>query len=279
MLGRRSDARPVRDLPPLRRLMPYLSPRRNDSLFTMTSDIRVDAAMSYIESLNQDRPADRPLTLFHLFLRSLAIALHARPGVNRFVKGRRLWQRDGVWLTFSAKRELVDGSPVLTVKRRCDPDRETLEEMADGIYDHLLAGRAGRLTTSDREMNAAVRMPGFLLRAGIALLRLADELGSLPRAMTDSDPLFTSAFCANLGSIGLPAGIHHLWEYGTASIFCVIGKVEERPEGRVLTVGWTFDERIADGLYTFIALDGVKERIQDPRQLEARLANPQEGAP
>ena len=44
--------------------------------------------------------------------------------------------------------------------------------------------------------------------------------------MVEDDPLFTSIFIANLGSIGYPAGFHHLWEYGTASIFGVMGKIE-----------------------------------------------------
>ena len=39
------------------------------------------------------------MTLFHLFLRSLSQTLRLRPGVNRFVKGGRLWQRDGEWVS------------------------------------------------------------------------------------------------------------------------------------------------------------------------------------
>jgi len=115
MFGRRPDATPVRELSTMRRFMPYVSPRRNDSLFYMMQQIEVEAALEYLEKRNRERPTDRPITLFHLFLRSCGHAIHLRPGVNRFVKAGRLWQRDGVWLTFSAKREIKGGHELLLV--------------------------------------------------------------------------------------------------------------------------------------------------------------------
>jgi len=269
MFGRRSDASLVRDLPMMRRFMPYVSPRRNDSLFYMMQSIEVEAALEYLEKRNRERPPDRRITLFHLFLRSCGHALHLRPGVNRFVKGGRLWQRDGCWITFSAKREIKDGSPMLTVKRRFEPTRESLDEMVDAIYARLRAGRAGKRTTSDKEMGLLLRLPGFAIRVALWFVRKGDDLGLLPRGMIDADPLFTSVFLANLGSIDYPAGFHHLWEYGTASLFGVMGRIEHGPEGRRrIGVAWTYDERIEDGLYSYHTLEGIRERIEHPELLE-----------
>jgi len=129
MFGKRPDATLVTNLNTLRRFMPYISPRRNDSLFYMMQDIEVEAALEFLEKRNLERPEARPMTLFHLFLRSCAQALYLRPGVNRFVKGGRLWQRDGEWITFSAKKEIKDGSPMITVKRRFHPTTETLDAL------------------------------------------------------------------------------------------------------------------------------------------------------
>jgi hypothetical protein len=269
MFGRRPDARLVTELSTMRRFMPYVSPRRNDSLFYMMQQIEVEAALEHLEKRNRERPADRPITLFHLFLRSCGHALHLRPGVNRFVKGGKLWQRDGEWITFSAKREIKDGSPMLTVKRRFHPTRETLDEMVDAIYAQLRAGRSGRKTTSDKEMGLLLRLPGSVIRVALWLARIGDHLGVLPRSMIDSDPLFTSVFVANLGSIDYPAGFHHLWEYGTASLFGVMGRIEPGPEGRRrISVAWTYDERIEDGLYSYHTLEGIRERLEHPELLE-----------
>ena len=78
MFGRRSDATPVRDLSPMRRFMPYVSPRRNDSLFYMMQQIEVEAALEYLAKRNRERPPDRPITLFHLLLRSCSQAFRMR---------------------------------------------------------------------------------------------------------------------------------------------------------------------------------------------------------
>ncbi len=164
MFGKRPDATPVRDLNAMRRFMPYVSPRRNDSVFYMSQDIRVDAAFEFIEKKNKERPKNRPITLFHLYLRAVSMVFLVRPGVNRFVKAGRLWQRDGVWMTFSAKRKLNDGAPMISIKRRFYPESETLDEMTDATYEQLKAGRAGKQTTSDKEVRLLLRLPGPLIR-------------------------------------------------------------------------------------------------------------------
>jgi hypothetical protein len=275
MFGRRPDAKLVTDLSMMRRFMPYISQRRNDSLFYMMQDIEVEAALEFLEKKNASRPDDRPVTLFHLFLRSCSQALYLRPGVNRFVKGGRLWQRDGEWLTFSALKEIRDKSLMLTIKNRFHPTSETLDEMVDGIYDRLQSGRSGKKTTSDKEMNVLLRLPGPVLRFAMFLARIGDELGILPRSMIDADPLFTSLFIANLGSIDYPAGFHHLWEYGTASLFGVMGKVEPGENGRrKIGVAWTYDERIEDGLYSYYTLAGIRERIENPELLVTTRGEP-----
>jgi len=275
MFGRRPDAKLVTDLSTMRRFMPFVSPRRNDSLFYMMQEIDVEAALEFLDKKNASRPADRPITLFHLFLRSCAQALYLRPGVNRFVKGGRLWQRDGEWITFSAKKEIVDGSPMLTIKNRFHPTAETLEEMVDGIYDRLAASRSGKKTTSDKEMNLMVMLPGFVIQVLMFFVRLGDRLGLLPLKMIESDPLFTSVFIANLGSIDYAAGFHHLWEYGTASLFGVLGRIEAGENGRrKVSVAWTYDERIEDGLYSYHTLLGIRERIENPDLLVVTQGEP-----
>jgi len=272
MFGRRPDAKPVEPLAPMRRFMPYISPRRNDSVFYMMQQIEVEAALEYLEKKNANRPPERRITLFHLFLRSCAQGIALRPGVNRFVKGGRLWQRDGVWLTFSALREIRDGAPMITVKRRFEPEHENVEQMVDAIYDKLLAGRAGKRTTSDKEMGLMLRLPGPLIQLLMTLAGLADRFGLLPKSMIEADPLYCSLFLANLGSIDYPAGFHHLWEYGTCSMFGVMGRVEPGPEGRRrMSVAWTYDERIESGLYSYHTLEGIRERLENPELLDATL--------
>jgi hypothetical protein len=86
--------------------------------------------------------------------------------------------------------------------------------------------------------------------------------------MIDSDPMFTSAFVANLGSVGLEAAYHHLWDHGTCPIFCVVGRVRADASGRrKLTLKWSFDERVEDGFYAARTLDGLRELLECPEKL------------
>ncbi|MGI9591198.1 MAG: hypothetical protein ACR2P8_07510, partial [Myxococcota bacterium] len=268
MLPWRADAKPVENLSTMRRFMPYVSPRRNDSAFYMFQDIEVEAALEYLEKKNRERDDANRLSLFHLYLRSTAQSFALRPGVNRFVKGGRLWQRDGVYLTFSAKRAIEDGSPLMTVKRHF-PETETLEEMVDGVFAKLNPQRAGKQTQSDKEMSLMIRLPGPIIQLIMKLSNLLDYFGLLPRTLIEPDPHYASAFLANLGSIDYPAGFHHLWERGTASIFGVMGRVEPGTNGRrKMRVAWTYDERIEDGLYSYYTLEGIRERIESPELLD-----------
>jgi hypothetical protein len=257
----------------MRRMLPHVSPRRNESLFYLPNEVEVDAAFEFLEKHNRTRPPDRPATLFHLLLRAVAQGLALQPRCNRFVKGGRLWEHRDCHLTFSAKRELSPDSPMITIKRLFAPD-ESLDELVDGVYGMLRPARRGVESTSDKETRLLLRLPNVLTGAIVRGGDWLDRFGLLPRAMIDPDPMFTSVFIANLGSIGHEAGFHHLWERGTCSAFCVMGRVNTGPDGRRrMGVYWTFDERTEDGAYTFVYTNGVKERIESPELL---LASPSE---
>lgn len=267
MFGRRPDAELVRDAPAMRRFMPFISPRRPESVFYFGYEIDAEPGFELLAKLNEGRSEKQPITYFHLVLRAIAKIMEERPRLNRFVLGGRLWQRDGVWLSFSAKRAMDDQSPVITVKQKFDM-KDSIVEMADRIYEKLGAGRAGKKTTADSEVDLLLRLPVPIIRAAMAFADFADRLGLLPRAMIDSDPLYASCFVANLGSVGLEGGYHHLWEHGNCSIFCVIGRFEKNADGRRrVTLKFTFDERIEDGLYSGRGLQRVREMLEHPETL------------
>jgi hypothetical protein len=96
--------------------------------------------------------------------------------------------------------------------------------------------------------------------------------------MIDADPLYTSVFLANLGSINYPAGFHHLWEYGTASVFGVMGRTERGADDRrKFTSACSYDERMEDGLYSYHSLEMVRKWIEDPQALVDPVELPKEG--
>ncbi|MEN8181184.1 MAG: hypothetical protein ABFS46_01470 [Myxococcota bacterium] len=267
MFGRRPDATLVRDAAPVRRFMPFISPRRNESLVYFAQDVDVETALRFVEARNASGSEANRLTLFQVVLRALVGLFEERPRLNRFTAGGRLWQRDGIWITYSAKQRFDDDAPILTLKRRFEPG-ESLEEMVARLQRDLGGARSGRKTAADREMSLLLALPPFVTRALVLGVQGLDGLGLLPRSMIDPDPMHASIFVANLGSVGLEAGYHHLWEYGNVPLFCVIGRVREAEDGQRRAIfKWSFDERVEDGLYCARGLEHLQELLSHPEKL------------
>jgi hypothetical protein len=65
---------------------------------------------------------------------------------------------------------------------------------------------------------------------------------------------------------------HHLWDYGTVPVFAAIGQARLVDGKSLVTIKYTFDERIEDGLYCARALDLVRERVENPEDAQAKVA-------
>jgi hypothetical protein len=271
----RPDADYVADVHPVRRIMPFVMPTRTESAVLCREQVLAEPAQQFLAKMNARRPADRPASLFHMVLRSVAWCFHERPRANRFVAGGRYWQRRGVWLSFSGKRGMSDDSPIYTAKRLF-PKEETFEEMVDSIWEAQAAGRSGKQSDTDREISLLLKMPPFVLRRFVKIGRWLNEHNLFPKAMIDSDPLFATAFIANLGSVGIDACYHHNYDYGTIPVFITIGRVKKVPvvneanevvAAEVFELKYTYDERTEDGFYVSRALDMIRRRLENPEEL------------
>lgn len=274
-LFRRPDGDLIRDLPAVRRMMPYLMPTRNESVVHHEQWIDLAHTRPFIEAWNAQH--DTKLTLFHLVLAALARVMHERPGLNRFVSGGRIYQRKGVQLSFAAKQRFEDHAPIVTVKLAAPKD-EPLEAFASRLQADVGVGRSGKERAVDKEVRLALLLPGFVLGAAVRLLRRLDAWNLMPGAMIENDPMYASVFAANLGSLGIDRTYHHLFEYGTIGVFAVIGVAgpnvvpgaDGRPEVRdLLPIRYTFDERTNDGFYCARSLDLVRRYVEQPERLVA----------
>lgn len=273
---RRKDGDLVEDVSPIRRLLPFLMPTRTEAFALYRQRLEAGRAKSLLARLNAGRPAERPVTLFILLMRAASFVLSEYPRLNRFLAGGRLYQRRGIWLSFSAKQSKNLDAPVFNCKRRFDP-REDFNLMVEDIYRLLESGRLGRATATDKQAQHLLRLPAPVLRLGIRIIRRLYHWNCLPQGMIQMDPLYTSIFGANLGSLGLDAVYHHNFEYGNTPIFAVVGRVHRAPvvtadgdiEAReVFEIAYTYDERVEDGFYCLAALSRLKELIEEtPEQL------------
>lgn len=100
----RSDGELMTKLHPYRRLMSYIMPTRNESVVYFDEFIGADKLLAYVEEAGQKFPVD----ITHCFVAACAIGLLNTQEMNRFVVGRRLYQRKGNFITFSMKRKRLN---------------------------------------------------------------------------------------------------------------------------------------------------------------------------
>jgi hypothetical protein len=268
----RPDGQLVANEAPVRRIMPYLMKGRNESVVLHEARYDLTRTLPWLKTQQAD---GHKITLFHLLLHAIARTLHERPGLNRFVSGGRCYQRKGVWMSFAAKKAFADDAPIVTVKAEF-PESDKFADVHGRIAGAVAGARSsdGKKSAVDKELALALMLPGPLLSMVMGFLRWLDRVNLMPAAMIKGDPMYASAFVANLGSIGISDVYHHLFEYGTVSLFAAVGKVEKmvfvdeetlQPVVRDgVKVCWTFDERIHDGFYCASSLKIAQHIVEDP---------------
>ena len=266
----RPDGDLVRDLAPVRHIIPYLMKGRNESVVYYEQILDLTRTLPFVRAWNETH--DQKLTVFHLLIAAAGKALHARPGLNRFVSGGRIYQRRGALISFAAKAQFKDDAPLKTVKLEVLA-AEPLEETVRRIHASVGGARGADERPVDKEVRLVVKIPGVLLRAAVWFLRFLDRVNLLPAFATKNDPMYASLFLANLGSVGIDRAWHHLYEYGTVSVFGTLGEIKKMlvpdehgaPVARdAVRVRYAFDERINDGFYCAASLDIVRAYVEDP---------------
>ena len=266
----RSDATYLRNVHKYRIMMQYIMPTRNESLVYYDADIDAAPLLDYIKQAREHFHVD----VTHCLVAATAVGLYENPEMNRFSMGHRLYQRKGNWITFSMKRKKKNKKARLATVKKQIPEDMTFRQLCSYIQGEIKEQRSEKVTYHDKEYNLLTAIPRPFLKFGVWFLKRLDYYNILPHDFIENDALYTSAFLANLGSIGMGAGFHHLYEWGNCPLFILAGKIEERVvvvDGEITTktvipVRFTYDERIDDGLTASHGIASVTRVLEDPFQ-------------
>lgn len=281
--GDRRDGRLVRDVPGLQVIMGHILPNRTDCEVYLHERYDCTELLKYIAEKNAAHP-DYKTTLFHCLVMTVARMVKERPKMNRFVAGRRTYERDDITLAFVVKRRFADnGEEALYVYEAKDDD--TIDKLSEKIVGNVRETRKSETSTGgiDAVIDSFAKIPRLLLMFILRIVRWLDFWGMVPNALRDGDPNFASVFLTNLGSIQCDAVYHHLNNYGTNSIMISVGTIHKEelimPDGHkeirdVVNIGATVDERIADGFYFARSIKLVKHVFAHPELLDLPLSEP-----
>ena len=279
-MGDRFDATLVRKIDALHWFMPYLYPNRADNEAFIREEFDLTNLESFLEKKNAGLDKAHRYTIFHAVCAAIVKTFTLRPQMNRFIKGCRLYQRDDLSLGFVVKKQFKDNADEGLAFIKFPPET-TVDSLHGRIMQEIFECRSDKLDNSTKGMEMFTHLPRWLMRIAIFILHRLDFYGKVPYDLIKADPNYASVFLTNLGSIKLNAGYHHLSNWGTTSVFVVIGEKARKPVFRedgtfemrtMLDVGITLDERIADGYYYAKTVRLLKKLIENPELLD-RPAN------
>ena len=272
------EGRRVKSLPPMSYVSPYIMKTRVTSSNYISDSIDIEKAEQYIRAKRKEGLSN--FGMLHLFLAAYARTVSQRPGINRFIRGQRIYTRDHVEVMMTIKKEMSLESPDTCIKFYMNPD-----DTVDTIYKNFSALIEQNKTTSgngDSDFDTLAKIlkfiPGLLLRGTVALLRTLDYFGLLPRFLTHLSPFHASLAITSMGSLGIPPIHHHLYDFGTIPVFIAYGAKRKAYEldkdGNVVVkkymdISVVTDERICDGYYFASALKMLKNIFNNPEQLDS----------
>lgn len=274
--GDRRDATKVRRMDSMHYIMPLMYPNRCDNEAFISETIDLTNAMEWLERRNAAKP-EYKYNVFQLIVTAMLKTITLRPQLNRFYANYNLYQRNEVSAAFTIKKQFRDESDEGLAFIHAKPT-DTIDAVHDEIYRQVSYVRYKGKDKSTESMDFIQKLPfKKLIGAGA---RFLDRRGWMPKSVIATDPYQSSVVLANLGSIKLHAGYHHLTNWGTTSVFVVIGEIKPRKllcadgEERVCTsvdVGLTVDERISDGFYCSRAVQLLRKLLEHPELLERPL--------
>lgn len=271
--GDRKEGRRIRTLPAMTQITSFIMKTRNDSMNMFEDVIDITNVEKYLDQKHEEGYTD--MAMLHVILAAYVRIVAERPGINRFIAGQRIFARKNIECVMTIKKEMSLESPDTCIKVEFDP--------RDNIYNVYKKFRRevnnalSDDTDFDNTAGALVKLPRFILRSAVGLLNWLDYRGWLPKALLKVSPFHGSMIITSMGSLGIPAIYHHLYNFGTLPVFISYGNIftadaikrdGTRERHHFVTLKVVTDERICDGYYYASAFKRLKRYMLHPEVLD-----------
>lgn len=272
--GDRYDGKLLKGMDPFYKIIPYIMKSRVDAQVCFDDKVILTKTEDY---LRQKRAENINMRFLHVVCAAIVRTISQKPRLNRFVAGRKLYARNGIFISLAVKKDMSENSPETTVKIEFEPTDtifDVVEKVNRAIYENQ--SQAANNET-DKTAKLIMMCPGFIVRAIVKLATWLDNWGKLPKILNRVSPFHTSLFVTDMGSLGVQPVYHHIYNFGTTSIFVAFGiknkeKIIDRNnniiERRYIDMKIVVDERICDGYYYAKAFRIFRRYMENPHLLE-----------
>ena len=276
MFGLRSDGRKIKSLDPLFRVIPHVMKERSDAHVYFSQEIPIKTLDEYIAKKEQE---GIKMSYMNIIYAALVRMLAEKPALNRFIMDGRTYARHGIHISLAIKKGMTEDAEETTIKLPFTGS-ENIFEVKEILDKTILQNKdKDAQNDTDKLVKFLSLIPDWLYKLIVNILMYLDKHGMMPKFIIKLSPFHTSAFLTNVGSLGIDAIYHHLYNFGTTGVFLAMGKKKKSyiyedddiVQEKSISLAWVADERICDGFYYANALKSFYRCLKKPELLETNI--------
>ena len=276
MFGLRSDGRKIKSLDPLFRVIPHVMKERSDAHVYFSQEIPIKTLDEYIAQKDQE---GIKMTYMNIIYAALVRMLAEKPSLNRFIMDGRTYARHGIHISLAIKKGMTEDAEETTIKLPFTGS-ENIFEVKEMLDNAIIQNKdKDAQNDTDKLVKFLSLIPDWLYKLIVNVLMYLDKHGMMPKFIIKLSPFHTSAFLTNVGSLGIDAIYHHLYNFGTTGVFLAMGKKKKSyiyedddiVQEKSISLAWVADERICDGFYYANALKSFSRYLKKPELLEEKI--------
>ncbi|MBO5640758.1 MAG: hypothetical protein J5916_12700 [Oscillospiraceae bacterium] len=273
-MGDRKEGRLLRSLPGFAKFIPFIMPQRNDRYIHYEEAFEVTQLDRMLRKLRVE--GYKGIGILHFLIAAYIRGISRMPGINRFVVGRRIYARNNIEVVMTVKRALSIDATETTIKVVFEPTDTILDvyrKMNEKI-DEIKSSEENNGTEDFADVIA--RLPRFLIRFALTLLRVMDYFGWIPQSLLNVSPFHGSMIITDLGSLRIGPIYHHIYNFGTLPAFIAFGAKRhayelnrrgEMVDKKYVDCKFVLDEGIVDGHYWAQMLLAYRYMFEHPEML------------
>ncbi len=275
MFGYRPDGHPIPEyVDPIVQFTPFIMTTRNDAQNFVTYPVEYKPMADYIR---EHRDAEEPISFMTILIAAYVRAVGKHPELNRFVVGKHLYAHKDISISYMVLRETNMGRfDEAAIKLHLKPT-DTIQEVARKLNEQI------RIARQAKNKNGTIAFARRFLKIPlipwllVSFIKLLDRFGLMPSRIIEVSPFHCSLFVTNMMSINLPSIYHHLYNFGTCSLFLSLGRPERQvianKEGKavrqlMIPIGAVTDERVCGGADYAAGMRTLLKYMLNPKALE-----------
>ncbi len=259
---------------PIVAITPYLMPMRCDAQVFLEHEVDWELLTRYIS--RQMAEKNEKITHMQIIVAAYVRAVSQNPEINRYIMNKQYFARNNCTVSFTLLKNPQDSnSPETVVKIRFDLT-DTIYDVRDRMMEKVEQNRKpDEKNSAEKIAGAVLKMPG-LATGIVGIIKLLDRYGLMPGSFLDELPFHTGMFITNNASIGLHHVNHHIYNFGSTSLFFGMGLVKKEAVvengqtrmKRFLPIGITADERVCSGAHYASFFASMVRSLSHPEELE-----------